>query len=158
MKKALATAMVILLLSAGGVLAVEKDQTHQKMHEMMMKHEGPDERSELKLPEPMKVMQKKEMRQHMDTIGELAAALAASDLTKAAKVARELGWTEEQRQECEMVEKMTGETDIMKLGMAVHLKADDLADAAKAGNRDKALLHLSELINNCNACHNKFRH
>ena len=42
--------------------------------------------------------------------------------------------------------------------LAFHLKADELSDAAKARNRDKALAHLSELINNCNTCHIKFRH
>ncbi len=57
-----------------------------------------------------------------------------------------------------MIEKMTGEADVMKLGRAVHLKAEELSDAAKARNRDKALAHLSELINNCNTCHIKFRH
>lgn len=161
MKKIAAIAVVILLLSAVGALAAEKAQNHQTMHEMMMKQGGlkPDERIELKLPEPMKVMQKKMMRRHMDTIGEIAAALAASDLTKAAKVAKEqLGWSEKWQQECEMLAKMTGEADILKIGMAMHRKADELADAAKAGNRDNALAHLSELIHNCNACHDKFRH
>ena len=161
MKETIATAVVISLLSAGGVLAAEKGQSHQTMHEMMMKQGGlkPDERIELKLTDPMKVMQKKMMRQHMDTIGEIAAALAVSDLTRAAKVSKEeLGWSEKWQQECEMLVKMTGEADILKVGRAMHLKADELADAAKAGNRDKALVHLSELINNCNACHNKFRH
>ena len=161
MKKAIATAVVISLLSAGGMPAAEKDQTHQTMHEMMMKQGElkPDERIELKLPAPMKVMQKRMMRQHMDTIGEIVAALAAGDLSRAAQVAEEqLGWSEKWQQECEMLEKMTGEADILKLGMAMHFKADELADAAKAGNRDRALAHLSELINNCNACHNKFRH
>ncbi len=161
MKKAIVTTVVISLLSAGGVLAVEQDKTHQTMHEIMMKQEGlkPDERIEIKLPEPMKVMQKRMMRQHMDTIAEIAAALAASNLSRAAQVAKEeLGWSEKWQQECEMLAKMTGEPDILKLGMAMHFKADELADTAKAGNRDKALLHLSGLINNCNACHNKFRH
>lgn len=161
MKTAIATAVVISFLLAGGMLAAEKDQTHETMHEMMMKQGElkPDERIELKLPAPMKVMQKRMMRQHMDTVAEIAAALGASDLGRAAMVAKEqLGWSEEWKQECEMMEKMTGEPDIFKLGMAMHLEADELAVAAKAGNRDRALMHLSGLIKRCNACHNKFRH
>ena len=159
MKKAIATVMVISLLSAGGVLAAEKDQTHQTMHKMKPGELKPDERIELKLPAPMKVMQKREMRQHLDTLAKITAALAASDLNRAAQVAKEeLGWSEKWQQECKMGANMTGEADLLNLGMAMHLKADELADAARAGNRDKALAHLSELINNCNACHNKFRH
>jgi hypothetical protein len=161
MKKAIASAVVLSLLSAGGIPAAEKNPTHETMHEMMMK-EGepkPDERIELKLPAPMKVMQKRMMRRHLDTVAEIAAMLAANDLDRAARFAKEqLGWSEKWQQECDMLAKMTGEPDILKIGMAMHFKADELAVAAKAGNRDKAIAHLSELIHNCNACHNKFRH
>jgi len=44
------------------------------------------------------------------------------------------------------------------LNYLMHTKADDLADDARAGNRDKALTDLSQLIRKCNACHEKFRH
>ena len=53
---------------------------------------------------------------------------------------------------------MTGERDFVALGKAMHTKADELSDAAKAGKRDEALVRLSELIKNCNACHDRFRH
>lgn len=113
----------------------------------------------MKIPAPMKVMQKGMMRQHMDTVAEIAAALAANDLNKAAEVAKgKLGWNPEEEKRCSMVEKMTGEADFTSFGKAVHQKADELADAAKAGNRDKALTALAELMTNCNACHKKFRH
>ena len=137
------------------------DQAHEQLHKLMMQQGGPksDDRTELKLPAPMKVMQKQMMRRHMDTVSEITAALAANDLNKAAEVANaKLGWTEEEEKRCSTVEKMTGEPDFLTLGKAVHLKADELADAAKAGNRDKAFSALAELINNCNACHQKFRH
>lgn len=160
MKKIVATAVAISFLLTGNILAAEQD-THQTMHEMMMK-EGelkPDERIELKLPAPVKVMQKRMMRQHMDTIAEIAAMLAKSDLSRVAQVTKEqLGWSKEWEQECEMLAKMAGEPELLKLGMAMHFKADELAVAAKTGNRDKAIAHLSELVQNCNACHNKFRH
>lgn len=159
--KTVVTAVVMSLVLAGGLLAAEQDQTHETMHEMMMKQEGlkPDERIELKLPAPMKVMQKRMMRHHMDTIAEIAAALGAGDLSRTAQVAKEqLGWSEKWQQECEMVAKMAGEPDLLKIGLAMHFKADELAAAAKAGKGGRALAHLSELIYQCNACHNKFRH
>lgn len=157
MKKIL-TAAIISFLTAGISLATEHDHMQ---HEMMMKQDGQksDSRTELKISAPMKVMQKKMMRQHMDTLSEITAALAANDLNKAAEIAKaKLGWNPEEEKRCSMVEKMTGEPDFTKLGKAMHQKADELADAAKAGNRDKALAAMAELINNCNACHNKFRH
>ncbi len=158
MKKMLVSAAAIGFLAAGISFAAEHDHMQ---HETMMKQEGQksDDRTELKIPAPMKTMQKKMMRQHMATLSEIAAALAANDLNKAAAAAKtNLGWNQEEEKKCSMIEKMTGEPDFTKLGKAVHQKADELADAAKAGNRDKALAAMAELINNCNACHNKFRH
>lgn len=156
MKRTLAITISSVIIAAGISFAEEG-----QMHEMMHKQGGPkaDERTELKIPAPMKVMQKHMMRQHMATVAEIAAALAESNLNMAAEIAKgKLGWNQEEEKRCSTVEKMTGEADFTKFGKAVHQKADELADAAKAGNRDKALLALSELITNCNACHTKFRH
>ena len=156
MKRTLVATLAITVLTAGLSFAEEG-----QMHEMMHKQGGPkaDERTELKISAPMKVMQKGMMRQHMATVAEITAALAANDLSKAAEIAKgKLGWNQEEEKRCSTVEKITGEADFTKFGKAVHQKADELADAAKAGNRDKALVALSELITNCNACHMKFRH
>jgi cytochrome c556 len=157
MKKMVLMVTAVVFLATYVSLAAD----HGQMHEMMMKQGGPksDDRTELKIPAPMKVMQKKMMRQHLDTLGEISAALAANNLNKAAEVATtKLGWNEEEEKRCSTVEKMTGEPDFTRLGKAVHQKADELANAAKTGSRDKAMAHMAELINNCNACHNKFRH
>ena len=171
MKRALIRAVAVTVLVSGFALAEEKGHEHGKMMEgqqmppemvEMMKKQGgpkPDTRTELKIPAPMKVMQKGMMRQHMDTVSEITAALASNDLNKAAEIAKsKLGWSPEEEKRCSMVEKMTGEADFTSFGKAVHLKADELADAAKAGNRNKALTALAELITNCNNCHKKFRH
>ena len=133
---------------------------HSKMHEMM-KSGGPkaDTRIELQIPAPMKVMQKGMMRQHLDTVSEITGALAANDLASASAIAKDkLGWNPAEEQRCNAVAEMTKQPDFIKFGKAVHLKADELSEAAKAGDRDKALVHLSELIKNCNACHATFRH
>lgn len=153
-------AIIILaagVLAAGGAWADE----HSSMHEMMKKAGGPkpDDRVELKLPDTMKVMQKRMMRQHLSTVGEITGAIAAGDLQKASQLAKDrLGWSPAEEARCATVGEITGEKDFLTLGMAVHKSADELADAAKAGDRDKALSHLSALIRNCNACHERFRH
>lgn len=157
MKRAFFTVAVLGMIFTGTSYAVD----HSQMHEMMMKQGGPkpDDRVELKLPDTMKVMQKGMMRQHLNTVSEITAALGSNDLPKAAKIAKEnLGWSQAEEQRCNMVSEMTGEKDFLNFGMAVHKKADELAEAATAGDRDKALLNLSQLITNCNACHEKFRH
>src|SRR3990172_1939365 len=148
MKKTFVTAAAVTFLAAGISFAVD----HSQMHEMMMKEGGPktDTRTELKMPEPMKVMHNGMMRQHLDTLSEITAALAANELEKAAEIAKE--------KMCTLFGDMAGDEDFFALGKAMHAKADDLADDARAGNRDKALTDLSQLIRKCNACHEKFRH
>lgn len=161
MKKVFFAVLAGSLVAAAALFAAGQENLQEKMHEMMMQQGGPmpDTRTELKLPEPMKVMQKRMMREHMTTLSEITAALATNDLNKAADIAKsKLGWNPTEEKRCSMIEQVTGEKDFLNLGKAVHMKADELADAAKAGEKDIALATLSELINNCNACHNRFRH
>lgn len=152
-----------MFIAAAGLLVAGSSfaQDNPTMEEMMKKMGGPkpDERVELKLPDTMKVMQKRMMRQHLDTVGEITNAIATGDMSKAASLAKEkLGWSPQEEQRCNMVGKMTGEKDFVSFGMAVHKTADDLSAAAASGDRDKSLALLSTLIKNCNACHEKFRH
>jgi len=157
MKRALFFMITAGMLTAGASIAADSEP----MHEMMHKTGGPkaDDRVELKLPDTMKVMQKRMMRQHLDTVSEITAAIAAGEMPRAATLAKEkLGWNPQEEQRCNMVGNMTGEKDFVGLGMAVHKTADELSTAAAAGDRDRSLALLSTLMKNCNACHEKFRH
>lgn len=161
MKKVLFAVLAGGLLTASAPFAADQGDLHEKMHEMMMQQGGPmpETRTALKFPEPMKVMHKRMMREHLTTLGEITAALATNDLNKAADIAKsKLGWNPTEEKRCSLMGQISGEKDFLAYGKAVHVKADELADAAKAGKRDIALATLSELINNCNACHNKYRH
>ncbi|MBI5588417.1 MAG: cytochrome c [Deltaproteobacteria bacterium] len=155
MKRFLLAASCAFAMSGAAAQAADMS----KMHEMMMKMGGPtpDERVEMNIPAPMKVMQKRMMRQHFDTLSEITAALAANDLKKTAEIASSIGWTPEEANRCATISEAAGQKELLTLGMAVHKKADELADNARAGNRDKALANLSELMKNCNACHERFR-
>jgi len=157
MKKTFVTAVAVTFLAAGISFAAD----HEHMHEMMMKQGGPmnDGRAELTISAPMKVMHKGMMRRHMGTLSEITAALAVNDMKKAAEIAKtDLGWSKGREQQCSVFEPVEGGSDFTKLSTAMHKKADELADAAKAGNRDKALAELSQLMNKCNSCHEKYRH
>ena len=156
MIKVLMIGMLISIFAAGA-FALD----HSQVHEMMLEQGGPkaDTRTELKMPEPMKTMHKGIMRKHMDTIGEITAALAGNELEKAATIAtKDLGWSDAQEKMCSMFGDLAGDKDFFALGKAMHTKADDLAADARKGDRDKALTGLSYLIKTCNACHEKFRH
>src|SRR3989337_3921418 len=79
-------------LTAGASFAAE----NPTMQEMMHKLGGPkpDERVELKLPDTMKIMQKRMMRQHLDTVADITAAIASGDLPKASTLAKaKTGWS-----------------------------------------------------------------
>lgn len=149
------------ILAAGVLAAGPVAAESSPMQEMMQKMGGPkpDDRVELKLPDTMKVMQKRMMRAHLDTVAEITAAIASGDMPRAAALSKEkLGWSPQEEQRCNMVGNMTGEKDFVGYGMAVHKTADELSAAAAAGDRDKSLALLSSLIKNCNSCHEKFRH
>lgn len=156
MKKPLQLIAVLSLSWAGPVYADGQNNIHEMLESQRVS--VPDDREELRLPEHIKVKQKRMMRGHMSTLSDITAALAKNDLKKAAETARGLGWTPEEEEKCSAVSDLAGEEDFLTLGMAVHRKADELASAAGAGDRDKALYLLAELIDNCNACHHRFRH
>lgn len=161
MRNATIAVMLSAVLGITLVAYAAEQMDHNKMHETMMKKGGvkSDDRTQLAIPEPMKIMQKKMMREHLGTVQEIVAALAKNDLAKTAEItSANLALTPEEEQRCGMVEKMTGEKDFTKFGIAMHKKADELVAAAKAGNRDGALAALDGVIGQCNACHEKFRH
>lgn len=151
--------LIVMLTSilATGAFALD----HPEMPEMMMTHGGvqADSRTELKMSEPMKVMHKGIMRKHMDAVSEIAGALAGNELGRAADIAtKNLGWNDAQEKMCSIFGNVAGDKDFFALGKLMHIKADDLAADARKGDRDKALIDLSQLIKNCNACHERFRH
>ena len=151
-----------LVLALGLTLSVFGCGHHSRTKHEMGQEMGastPDERAELKLPPQMKLKQKMMMIQHLDTVGEILEALARNRLEDAAAIATDrLGWSPQEEEKCKKVSRLSNEPDFLELGMAVHSSADELAEFALAGKRDLALGAMAELLNNCNACHKRFRH
>ncbi len=118
-----------------------------------------DERTVLNIPPKMKVMQKRMMRKHMATVATIVSLLAEGRLKEAGRVAKEnLGTNPQDVKRCSRMAKMAGEPDFFRLGMAMHEKADELAMHADREHRKMTLKTLAELINTCNACHERYRH
>lgn len=159
MKKTLIAVVAMTVLTAGFSFAVDEHRMH---NEMMQQHGGPttDGRTELShIPAPMKIMHKAMMRQHLDHVSQITAALAANDLNRAADIAvTNLGWSQERAQECSVFEPVKGGSNYTTLAAAMHKKADELTGAAKSGHRDQAFHALADLIRTCNDCHKTFRH
>lgn len=159
MKKIVLVAALASLLTAGVSYAADPGPVQETMKQEKTKSDG---RTEVKLPAHFKVMQKAMMRQHMDTLSEIIAALASNDLNKAADLAQSgLSRCEAGEKQCPISEsagfnKMTGVKEFVDFGKAMQRKADELAEAARGGSRDKAFKALEELFTTCNDCHKKF--
>lgn len=154
MKKILLAVMMVFV-SGLGYAESGHMHDHGSAHDAAGKT---DSRVVLNLPGEMKVMQKAMMRAHLDTVAAITKTLAVNDLKAAGSIAKNLGWNPDEEKRCGNVAKITGEKDFLTFGMDVHKKADELAGYASGGDRDKALMALSELITRCNACHERFRH
>ena len=153
MLRKIAYLIVVVSFVSGSAFAEESGHLHTAGGNAV------DERTELKLPAPLKIKQKAMMRKHLGTISELSGLLAEGDLKGAGKMARQrLGWTPVEAEQCSKVSKMSGEDDFMTFGMSLHKQADAFADAAEKGDVSAALSELSLLILKCNACHERFRH
>ena len=154
MFRKIAYLMVVVSFVSGSAFAEESGHAHN-----MTGGSALDERTELKLPAPLKIKQKAMMRKHLGTVGELTGLVAEGKLKDAGEMARlRLGWTPVEAEQCSKVSKMSGEEDFLTFGMALHKQADVFADAAEKGDTSAALSELSLLIVKCNACHERFRH
>ncbi len=149
MRKMLLILTVLLVPAVAGAQGM--------MHHMMK--DVKDERTVLNFPPEMKVVQKKMMREHMATVAAIVSLIAEGKLEEAGSLAKEkLGTNPEDIKRCSKMAKMAGEPDFLELGMAMHENADELAEHARMEHRKATLKSLGELINSCNACHERYRH
>ncbi len=149
MRKMLLVLTVLLVPAVAGAQGM--------MHHMTK--DVKDGRTILDFPPKMKVMQKKMMREHMATVASIVSLIAEEKLEEAGSLAKQrLGTDPEDIKRCSKMAKMAGEPDFLKLGMAMHENADELAEHAKMGHKKDTLKSLAELINSCNACHERYRH
>ena len=150
--KGIVAAFFVLLIAAGCA------GMDMRMHRVGSSAPA-DDRTELKIPDEMKLMQKKMMRAHLATIGRIVEALSEDDLEEAGEIARKnLGWNPEEERRCAKVAAMSGEKDFFALGRAMHEKADEFVAYTTDWDKPGSLKALSELIGTCNACHRRFRH
>ncbi len=114
-----------------------------------------DSRTPVPLLPMMANHQKQNMREHLEAIQQVVAALATNDLTAVGQAAQRLGFTPEMGQMCEHMG--AGAPGFAEQAIAFHKTADRIVDAAREGDRDKVLEELSATLKTCTACHAKWK-
>lgn len=169
--KLAAAAFGAALLGAVSVAAQQGD--HSSMHKMQT---APDTRTALDFPAPMRQHMLSNMRAHLESLGEILAALSAGDGAKAGKIAEtQLGRGSPDAAACDpnnigktgamgdmaaMMKRHMPE-EMRALGMTMHDSASTFAvEAAKTpsrGDPKPALAALAQVTQNCAACHSAYR-
>jgi len=103
----------------------------------------------------MAAHQKENMREHLQAVQEVIAAVAVGDFDKTAAAAKRMGFSETMGQMC--AHMGVGAPGFTEQALAFHHTADDVATAA--GTRDSAatLSALAKTLHACTNCHATFK-
>lgn len=97
-----------------------------------------------------------EMRMFLASVRSITEGVSKNDMKQVVKAAREVGAQAQQAVPGSLVAKLP--LSFKQLGFDTHKKFDLLAlDAETLGDSQHALQQLSELMNNCVACHSTYK-
>lgn len=150
--KPILTMALLALFVTGNASAADMEH---KGHGMM-KHgkSTEDTRISLNLPPMMKQHQLANMRNHLDAVSRIVAAIGEDDFDGASKIASgELGMTEKMKKMCNRFDNEAFKT----MGLAFHASGDELAKTLKTGDVKASLSALNKTMNYCVSCHATFR-
>jgi len=117
----------------------------------------PDTRTRVELPAMMKTHMLGSMRDHLQTIYEIQAALAAGQLDKAADIAeKRIGMSSMVSHDAAHMAPFMPER-MQNIGTEMHHAASRFAITASEGDLPKALQALSKVTAQCVACHMNYR-
>ncbi len=147
--------MIIKIVSVSLLLFAMGSLTAEEMgHEM--KHDGAmqDSRISLNLPPMMKQHQLSNMRNHVDAVRRIIAAISTDNFDEASQIAsNELGTSEEMLKMCNRFKN----EDFKQMGLAFHESGDQLAKVLKTRNVKESLHALDNTMSYCVSCHAVFR-
>jgi hypothetical protein len=172
--KAIAGALIVaglaVALCASNGAAQEHEHPH--MHGHMQAGSAPDRREFLNFPPPMREHMLANMRDHVETLQAVLAALGANDPAKAGEIAAaRLSLASPGATACDPnagagdpMAKMMGEhmpEQMRAYGFAMHEAAGKFAaraaEAKQSGDVKPALAALAEVTEKCAACHAAYR-
>lgn len=145
------------LLSLSVVSEAQDHQEHSTAKGGVPVESHRDERVALGLGPAAEAGMKLTMREHLEAIRDIVAALGRQDFERAAKVAHdELGFPKHH----EAMKRETGATFPPKyheLAMAHHQEAEDLAKAIPSKDLQTILPQLEKTIGACVSCHQAYK-
>ncbi len=156
---------LIVSISAGLVallsLVIDSEAQHQRDHSLandgVPVESHRDHRMALAIGSAAEAGLKLTMREHLEALHDVIAALGRKEFEQAAKVARdELGFLKHHN----AMKRETGATFPPKyheLAMAHHQAAEDLATVIPSKDIEQILSHVGETILACVNCHQAFR-
>jgi hypothetical protein len=116
-----------------------------------------DARIALHLDPPVQESLKQTMREHLEALRDIVAALSEEKFDKAARIAREqLGFAKHH----EIMQREKGASfpeEYQELAMAHHQAAEDLARTLSAGEMGPILNKLDLTVKACVACHRTYQ-
>jgi cytochrome c556 len=115
-----------------------------------------DPRKPLPLLPQMAAHQKANMRQHLEAVQGIVAALALGDFDAVERHARTMGYTEQTAQMCRHMAAEDG-GDFLDRALAFHHGADEIAVAARTHDATKVLHALDQTLSRCTGCHATYR-
>lgn len=127
----------------------------EAQHHMAASSAAGDTRRPLPLTAMMADHQKANMRQHLEAIQHIVAALARDDMAGVEKATTAIGLSESMGQMCEhMGAAAPGFTS---MALHFHRTADGIATAARTGDRKAVLGALDATLQTCTGCHAAWR-
>lgn len=114
-----------------------------------------DRRKPLPLLPMMANHQKQNMREHLEVVQAIVAAMASRNFDRVAQSARRMGYSETMGRMCEhMGAAAPGFSD---QALAFHHSADQIAEAAKRQDSEAVLSALGETLAMCTGCHATYK-
>jgi hypothetical protein len=149
------TLALFLVVLATGVSGQSAGQSQEPSGDQSVE----DKRVLVEMPENAQAMIRQEMRTHMSSLQRIISALADERLDDAGEIAsQQLGSAIMGRHRARGGGPGRYMPAAMRsIGMSMHAAADQLAEAAEAGEQAQALRRLGQITAACSACHNSYR-
>lgn len=110
-----------------------------------------DTRTPVPLLPRMANHQKQNMREHLQAVQEIIAALGTEDFAAIEKAAGQLGFSEQMGQRC--THMGAGAAGFTEQALAFHHTADRIGDAARKHDRRAVLAEFAATLQACTTCH-----
>jgi hypothetical protein len=114
-----------------------------------------DSRTPVPLTAMMALHQKRDMRDHLRVVQEIAAALGRDDFDTIIASTARIGWSEQQAAKCKHMG--TGAPGFAAMGEHFHRTADQITVAARRHDRSGVVHALDDTLQQCVGCHESYR-